>query len=212
MTIKQILYCTDFSDNAEAAFTAAVEMAEKFQAKLSVVHVTPPIVNPVFTEPDTALYMEKDDVIILKLEERMQQEYGVRISDSVEYEMVVLNGHVSSEILAYIDDCPIDLAIMGSYGLTGMGLVVFGSVAKRVAHKASCSVMVVRERDYEYEDEGEEEEREEETIYENEDDDAGTEDGLGEEGETREKSKTDDMDEKSSDHDGQSSTDGDKEM
>jgi universal stress protein A len=34
--------------------------------------------------------------------------------------------------------------VMGSYGLSGMGLVVFGSVAKRITHKAPCSVMIVR--------------------------------------------------------------------
>jgi nucleotide-binding universal stress UspA family protein len=27
-----------------------------------------------------------------------------------------------------------------------MGLVIFGSVAKRVAHKAHCSVMIAREK------------------------------------------------------------------
>ena len=37
-----------------------------------------------------------------------------------------------------------DLVVLGSYGLTGMGLVIFGSVAKRVARKAPCSVMIAR--------------------------------------------------------------------
>ena len=41
---------------------------------------------------------------------------------------------------------PIDLVVMGAYGFTGMGLVIFGSVAKRISHKAPCSVMIVRER------------------------------------------------------------------
>ena len=44
----------------------------------------------------------------------------------------------------FIEEKKIELVILGAYGLSGMGLVVFGSVAKRVAHKAPCSVMIVR--------------------------------------------------------------------
>ena len=39
MAIKKIACCTDFSDNAEAAFATALDMAEKYQAKLFVIHV-----------------------------------------------------------------------------------------------------------------------------------------------------------------------------
>jgi universal stress protein A len=84
--------------------------------------------------------------LILKLEERMQQEYGERIGDKVDYQLIVLDGHVSSEILTFLNENPVDIVVMGSYGLSGMGLVFFGSVAKRISQKAPCSVMIVRER------------------------------------------------------------------
>jgi universal stress protein A len=54
---------------------------------------------------------------------------------------------VSSEILHYLEVEEIDLVIVGAYGLSGMELVLFGSVAKRIAHKAGCSVMIVRHAD-----------------------------------------------------------------
>jgi universal stress protein A len=84
--------------------------------------------------------------LILKLEERMQQEYGDRIGDKVDYQLIVLDGHVSSEILTFLNENPVDIVVMGSYGLSGMGLVFFGSVAKRISYKAPCSVMIVRDR------------------------------------------------------------------
>jgi universal stress protein A len=36
--------------------------------------------------------------------------------------------------------------VVGAFGLSGMGLVLFGSVAKRISHKAPCSVMIVRRK------------------------------------------------------------------
>ena len=53
------------------------------------------------------------------------------------------------ELLTFLEKNRIDLAVMGAYGLSGMGFVLFGSVAKRVVHKAPCSVMIVRSRNKE---------------------------------------------------------------
>lgn len=146
MPIKKIVCCTDFSKNSEAAFAAAVELAEKYEAKLSVVHVMPPVVNPLLIGDEWVLPEAPKKSLVLKLEDRMQQEYGARIGESLDYELVVLTGHVSSEILRHVEESDADLVVMGSYGASGMGLVLFGSVAKRVAHKAPCSVMIVRKR------------------------------------------------------------------
>jgi len=51
---------------------------------------------------------------------------------------------MDTEILQYLEENETNVVVMGSFGLSGMGLVVFGSVSKRIAHKAPCSVMIVR--------------------------------------------------------------------
>ena len=145
MAIKKIVCCTDFSKNSEKAFIIATDMAERYQAELSVVHVMPPVVNPMVTDTEWVLPIQSEKSLILKLEERMQQEYGARVGNRNNYKLVVLSGHVSSEILKYLEENQIDLVIVGAFGLTGMGLVLFGSVAKRISHKARCSVMIVRD-------------------------------------------------------------------
>ena len=146
MPIKTIAFCTDFSTNAKAAFEQAFDLAGKYRAKLFLIHVLPPVINPLTTETEWVLPAEDTKALILNLEERMQQEYGSRLTDQIDYELVVLNGHISSEILTFLEKNRIDLAVMGAYGLSGMGFVLFGSVAKRVVHKAPCSVMIVRSR------------------------------------------------------------------
>jgi universal stress protein A len=84
--------------------------------------------------------------LILNIEERINEEYESKINDDIDYESIVLDGHVSSEIIRFLQEKEVDLVITGSYGASGMGLVIFGSVAKRIAHKAPCSVMIVRQK------------------------------------------------------------------
>lgn len=144
--MKEIAVCTDFSENAAKAFETALEMSRKFEANLHIIHVMPPVVNPVFSDFDMVTYAQPDKSLILKVEERMEAEYGVKIKEGLPYKIAVLDGHVSTEIINYLKEKQIDLVITGSYGLTGMGLVVFGSVAKRISHKAPCSVMIVRDK------------------------------------------------------------------
>jgi universal stress protein A len=146
MAEKQIACCVDFSQNADAAFVTALEMAEKYQAKLLVVHVLPVVINPVLTAEWVLPEEPKNDKIV-ELKKRMQEEYGERIGNKVDYQLIVLDGHVSTEILTFLNENPVDVVVVGSYGLTGMGLVFFGSVAKRISYKAPCSVMIVRDRE-----------------------------------------------------------------
>jgi universal stress protein A len=146
MAEKQIACCVDFSQNADAAFVTALEMAEKYLAKLLVIHVLPLVINPILTA-EWVLPEEPRDNLIIELEKRMQKEYGDRVSDKVDYQLIVLDGHVSTEILTFLNENPVDIVVVGSYGLTGMGLVFFGSVAKRISYKAPCSVMIVRDRE-----------------------------------------------------------------
>ena len=146
MTIKKITCCVDFSENAGFALQRAMELAEKFRARLYVIHVLPPAVNPLETEADWVIPEEPKKSLILKIEEKMAQAYGSKISKEIDSELLVLDGHVSSEIIRFLEEKKIDLVVLGSYGASGMGLVLFGSVANRVAHKAPCSVMIVRPR------------------------------------------------------------------
>jgi universal stress protein A len=146
MAIANIACCTDFSENADAAFDAALEMAERYNAKLTVMHVLPPPVNPIMADTAWIEPEEPRESLLSKIEEKMEQVYGGRVAGRAEYRLVVLDGHVSTEILTFLGENPIDVVVVGSYGLSGMGLVIFGSVAKRVAHRAPCSVMIVRKR------------------------------------------------------------------
>jgi universal stress protein A len=142
--IEKISCCVDFSKNAKAAFDQALELAEKFQSKLYIVHVLPPVFNPVLPDSEYVFPEQPKESLIIKVEERIQQEYASSVREGLEHEIVVMDGHISSEIIRFVGDEDVDLVILGSYGASGMGRVLFGSVANRVSHNAPCSVMIVR--------------------------------------------------------------------
>lgn len=154
MTIKKIACSTDFSENAEIAFSVAVEAAEKYDASLDVIHVLPHSLNPMLSEfalvPMSESLAENSEEfhqsLVNQMREKMEEEFGDRIRHLKESKLVILDGHVSTEIINYLEEKDIDLVIVGSYGYSGMGLVLFGSVAKRVAHKAPCSVVIARSK------------------------------------------------------------------
>lgn len=157
MTIKKIACSTDFSTNSEIAFTAAVEAAEKYGASLDVIHVLPHPVNPMISEfeilPMGDSLIENSEEfhksLVIQMREKMEEQFGARMSHLKESKLVILDGHVSTEIITYLKRNDIDLVVVGSYGYSGMGLVLFGSVAKRVAHKAHCSVVIARDKNVE---------------------------------------------------------------
>jgi universal stress protein A len=146
MGFKKIVCCTDFSENSELAFIRALDLAEKYGAMLYVIHVLPPVINPLMPDVEQTLSGEPRKALILEIEDKMQQTYGSRVAETIPFELMVLDGHVSTEILRFVDENGVDLLVLGSYGLSGMGLVLFGSVANRLSHHAVCSVMIVRDR------------------------------------------------------------------
>lgn len=148
MDIKTMACCTDFSEHADRAVTAACDLARRYGATLMIVHVLPPVVNPILTEAEWIPPEETPrETLLMQVQERMQERYGEAASKGITSQFVVLDGHVSTEILAFLEERSVDLVVMGSYGLSGMGLVLFGSVTKRVSQKAPCSVMIVRASD-----------------------------------------------------------------
>jgi universal stress protein A len=148
MEMKTIVCCTDFSDHADQAVSAACDLARRYRADLLIVHVLPPVVNPVLTEAEWIPPEEPSrETLLMQIQERMQERYDDEASRGLTSQYVVLDGHVSTEILAFLEERKADLVVMGSYGLSGMGLVLFGSVTKRVSQKAPCSVMIVRQAD-----------------------------------------------------------------
>jgi len=144
---RNIAFCTDFSENADEAFLTAKELAWHYGATLHIVHV---MVNFSLSPPIHATYMpiEYDPKFVEQVAEAARESIQPRstsqLKDKQAYEVHLLSGYASTEILRLSEEKAFDLIVMGSHGLTGFAHVLFGSTADRVVRKAPCSVLAVR--------------------------------------------------------------------
>ena len=140
---ERILFCTDFSENAEFAFDYAIDAAvRRLGSVLYVLHVIP--------EPDAQFWKtyiyEVEDVdqkAKRDIDERIEKTYLVRAPKSVQIEVVIRVGKDSDSILEFAEENAVDLIVMGRRGRSSLGKVLFGNVTEKICRKAPCAVLIV---------------------------------------------------------------------
>lgn len=140
LTIRNLLVALDFGPYSQAALDYAFGVADKFDARVHLLHV--------FTLQDKAgaaswSKIELDQHVV---ESRQQLEatarhYAVtqRVGDVIWHD-----GDPAPHILAETSRRDIDLLVIGASGRRGVVRILLGSVAETVVREATCSVWVVR--------------------------------------------------------------------
>lgn len=138
--IRSILHPTDFSDSSKAAFTFACALARDYGARLTVVHVKPPPINPsgVMAAPPI-------DPDIDPAEVRRQLDEIQAPDSKISLDRVMLVGDEAGEIVHLAAENGYDLIIMGTHGRSGLARMLMGSVAEKVLRKAHCPVVTVKQ-------------------------------------------------------------------
>ena len=140
---RHIMAACDFSPQSDKAVAKAVEQARADGARLTIIHVLVPGM-PVLPDQDQRLVRGmSDQEITAQLRSYMERQYLDSIS-GLRVNLALRRGHPSVEILAQQEEDPADLLVVGSQGLSGMGLVLFGSVAERLVRRGNCTTLVVR--------------------------------------------------------------------
>jgi nucleotide-binding universal stress UspA family protein len=141
----RILLATDGSEEAELAATRAVDIAEKTDSDLYVVHVG---VVPSFlvSYPGTLGYERR---LYEQIEEEsrqllQKQTWRVKAAGGTVAGAHLRMGAVALEIVALAEELGVGLIVMGSRGLGGLRRVLMGSVSDSVVRHAHCPVLVVR--------------------------------------------------------------------
>ena len=140
---QRILFCTDFSENAELAFDFALDAARRRPGcTLYLLHVIP---EPEAQFWKTYLYEVEglDEKAKRDLDERIAQSYLPRVPESVELRVEFRVGKDHAEILNFARENQIDLIVLGREGEgTPLRRTFFGNVAEKVTSKAECAVLV----------------------------------------------------------------------
>jgi nucleotide-binding universal stress UspA family protein len=141
----RILLATDGSEEAELAATRAVDIAEKTDSELHVVHVG---VVPSFlvSYPGTLGYERR---LYDQIEEESRQllrelSWRVKVVGGTVAGTHLRMGQVALEIVALAEELGVGLIVIGSRGLGGVRRALMGSVSDSVVRHAHCPVLVVR--------------------------------------------------------------------
>ena len=141
----RILLATDGSEEAQLAALRAVDIAEKTDSELHVVHVG---VLPTFLEsyPGTLGYYGKlYEQIEEESRERLRElSWRVKVVGGTVAGTHLRMGQVALEIVALAEELGVGLIVMGSRGLGGVRRALMGSVSDSVVRHAHCPVLVVR--------------------------------------------------------------------
>jgi len=145
---KKVLFCTDFSENADYAFNFAYGVAKRDEGLLYILHVIPD--NPHKGYADTVMTVENSEKIQQGIEKYLDDNYRERytnkIKDSVKYEAVTKSGREDEEIVEFARDKKVDIIVMGTHGKTGIEHVFFGSVAEKVIRRSPYPVFIIPDR------------------------------------------------------------------
>jgi nucleotide-binding universal stress UspA family protein len=135
---------------AEDAVFTACDIAEKFSAKITLLHLTTVVMAGGSAGMDVSGKIYESYVKVLKSrlvrdKEKLTelQEMGKNRGINVESRVIDSLDSTASVILATALELKADLLVIGSHGRHGLSKVLFGSVAQSVATKASIPVLLL---------------------------------------------------------------------
>ena len=139
---EHILVPTDFNEPAEHALDVAIELAKKFDARVSILHAYQLFVPMPYLEITSFPFEEIAASAAKKLEAvvtKTKQRYP-------NCEALLRPGLPTEETIAAVEGSGIDLIVMGTHGRRGVSRVVMGSVAERVVRTSPVPVLTIGER------------------------------------------------------------------
>ena len=138
ISLKNILYTTDFSPTAEAATPYAWELAKRYDAKVIALYVRAPEVNGMVPPESWAPIHEAH-----ALQAKQQAGHLKELFRGVENEIEVTEGGVWDVISRTIEEKKVDLVVTGTHGREGFGKMVMGSHAENILRHSPVPVLVI---------------------------------------------------------------------
>ena len=133
--LQRILVPLDFSGKSRQALRYAIPVAQKFAARIHLVHVLPPARR---TPEELA---DAKRVAVKRL-----GTMSALLPPRTRAGNAVLVGKPAGEILGLAEKNAIDLIVLTTKGETGLKRVLLGGTAQHIMQHAACPVMSVRRR------------------------------------------------------------------
>jgi nucleotide-binding universal stress UspA family protein len=141
--INSILVPYDFTNFGDAAFEKAMEIAKKFDSKITLLTVIGSDIDTSGMSLTRA--QETHDEYENKAKEDLDKIKNTNIVENVSISIEIVHNPSNSEgILSFAEKNNTDLIVMGSHGRSGFKKMVLGSVASQVVTKAICPVLIIK--------------------------------------------------------------------
>jgi len=154
--IKNILYATDLSQNSPFVFQYAVDLAEKYDAHIYLLHIMEkaPLISQDYLFKDSSLgkalraEIEKERVGAVNRIKKRMEDFCIRNLKARAFllkrvKIQVIEGHPASDILGKVDELKPDLLVMGTHSKVFLTHAFLGSVAKKVLDRIKIPVFII---------------------------------------------------------------------
>lgn len=137
---KKILVPLDGSEHSRKALETAIQIAQRFDGKITLIHVYSIGGLAASPEPvhDFIQAIRRVGARILEEEEKKLKTKGIQV------DTILVEGHVVDKIVKTCREGGFDLIVMGARGLSRAKELILGSVSEGVTRHACCPVLVVK--------------------------------------------------------------------
>lgn len=142
--LKNILVPIDFSETSRKVLKYAVPLAEKFGARIILVHVVEPRIYP----ENLVIPAEIEDMNIRLMRNGREMLQRLRehvVAPEIKSDVFVVLGKPYQQIVDVAKTEKADLIVVATHGYTGLKHAFLGSTAERVVRYAQCPVLTIRE-------------------------------------------------------------------
>jgi nucleotide-binding universal stress UspA family protein len=142
ISVKNVLYATDFSATSESALPYATSICRHFGSTLHVAHI--------LSDTNVLLMTGGVDYVCVgtvyedahtEAQEKIQQ-LGARLGE-IPHRTYVRRGPVWTTLSRIVAESSIDMIVVGTHGRSGLGTLLLGSVAEDILRHAPCPVLTV---------------------------------------------------------------------
>jgi len=145
MTFKNILVPYDGSKCSDHAFNVAIDVAKKYNSKITIVTCLEKDYRTPWYGPDSRV----TDALLKKQKKAVDKNFSSlenvakKSKVSISSKIMVVQSIVKS-LLSFTTSNRVDLIVIGSHGRTGFDRLLLGSVANGISQKARCPVLIVK--------------------------------------------------------------------
>lgn len=153
---QKILVPLDGSEHSLRALNVAIQLAKKFDGKITLIHVYSATVRPVMV-PETATAPPPIIPVMTPMEVSRVAEAARKAgneilaegeqkvkAEGIQVETVLKEGNIVQEIVRTAMDGNFDIIVMGARGLSKLKGLLLGSVSDGVLRNFPCPVLIVK--------------------------------------------------------------------